>query len=102
MRKVIFEKFESSLLCSSFWRQLKIRENNNQKNRVVIAGKLLKYTRVKMLVAILLELYDESTAILFLTGKRKCWKRERKTLDCTGVNLEWKGGQLKLSTGSNS
>ena len=68
----------------------------------MIAGKLLKYARVEMLVAILLELYDESRAILFLTGGQNCWKRERKTVDCTGVNLEWKGGQLKLSNGSKS
>ena len=37
-----------------------------------------------------------SRAILFLIGKRSCGKRERKTIDCTRVNLEWKGGHLKL------
>ena len=71
----------------------------HQKNRVKIAGKLLKNFGVKLLFAISLELYDESRAILFLLGKRNCRKRERKTIDCTRVNLEWKGGQLKLPIG---
>ena len=54
-----------------------------------------------MLFAILPELYDESRAILFRIGRPKCWKRERKAINCTGVNFEWKGGQLKLPNGSN-
>ena len=87
--------------CSSFSRQLKIRVNNNQKNRVIIAGNLLKYTRVQLLFAILLGLCDESRAVLFLIGRRNCWKRERKVINCTGVNLDSKGEQLKLPNGSN-
>ena len=71
----------------------------DQKIRVRIAGKLLKSAIVKLLFAILLEIYVVSRAILFLIGRRNCRKGARKTIDCTRVNLEWKGGQLKLPNG---
>ena len=76
-----------------------ITRKTHQKTRERIKENLLKKTIVKLLFAVLLELSDESRAILFLIGRRSCRKSERKTIDCTRVNLEWKDGQLKLPNG---
>ena len=39
---LIFQKFDSSLSCSTFSRKLKISELEDQNNRFTIAGKYLK------------------------------------------------------------
>ena len=72
---------------------------SDKKSRVIIAEKVLKKYERKMLFATLPELHDASRAILFSMGKRR--KRERKTIDWTRVNLEWKGEQLKLPNGTD-
>ena len=51
---------------------------SDEKSQVIIAGKVQKNFRVKLLFAILLELHDASRAILFPKGKPECRKRERE------------------------
>ena len=61
-----------------FFVTTKNKRKINQKIRVIIAGKLLKNTRVKLLFAILPELHDASRAFFFPIGNQECIKRERE------------------------
>ena len=49
-----------------------------QKIRFIIAGNLLKNTRVKLLFAILPELYDTSRAFLFPIGHEELKKSDKE------------------------
>ena len=50
---VVFQRFELTLSLSGFSRQLKMQSELEPKIRMIIAGKSLKKTRVKLLFLIL-------------------------------------------------
>ena len=69
----------------------------DQKTRVIIGGKLLENTRVKLQFAILPEYFDLSRVILFLIKDLEF--KKRSAIDWTRVILDWEGGQPKLPNG---
>ena len=72
----------------------KIQNKLDQKIRVIIAGKSLENTRIKLQFAILPEYFDLSRVILFLIKDQEF--KKISAIDWTRVILYWEGGQPKL------
>ena len=53
-KKVIFKNFESTMSCSKFSRQLKIRSDFHEKKKFRIAGKLIKISQQQKLMFVIL------------------------------------------------
>ena len=70
-----FSKFRIEPAMLKFLATTENTRKIEEKIRVRIAGKSLKNLIVKFLFTVLLELYDPIKAILFLIGRRNCWKR---------------------------